>query len=212
MRRKKKPVSFISERTAEYSLVPPLCAAFRKEFPWVLPLFYWATREGSAIAADVAPTRQVRVVTVYARRPKLESREAKTVRVRLNPLLFRAAMESQPYAIPVYAGVPRVASFDALATSPAFAWFRIHPGSVPEAPVDIGLDLGTDERPARTGNGVEALSLDSLIIDASKRCRLMTWTEAMAAIRSSRVVDDQGNLFGFGGYKPFHLLLSEEPV
>lgn len=65
------PAGFMSERTAEYVLVPDIMHRLRQEFSSIVPFYYWASREGSVKVAH-SYSGHVRVVAAYARRPKID--------------------------------------------------------------------------------------------------------------------------------------------
>lgn len=72
--------SFFGERTAEYAIVPVLQRALKSRFGSALPLFYWKTREGNRTSSEIHGKCFVKVVAMFARRPKIAAQENVSVR------------------------------------------------------------------------------------------------------------------------------------
>jgi hypothetical protein len=63
--------SFISEHSVEYILVANLTETLTTHFNRVIPIYFLSTREGSIISRECGPSQVVKVVSVFARRPKV---------------------------------------------------------------------------------------------------------------------------------------------
>ena len=205
-----KPTSFVSEHTAEYALVPALCTLLRSRYKIVVPLFFWVTREGSRRSIEVGPSQLIRVVSVFARRPKLHGLRDPNLVVRLNELLFRRASISEPLGIPVYAGVPLAHSFAELGSQPRCAWFRIA-GRCNLGSIGGTVEVELDSAGAPISPLVDSLTLlpsESLVSDIAASTRLMRWVDAIESLRVAQFDDGPDYRWSWiGGYKPFHLLL-----
>ena len=117
--------SFISEHTAEYILVPDLVRRLMPEFPDIVPLFFWASREGNTTAQWSMEGVPVRIVTAFPRRPKILPDRSNRILMKLNGQLFNYASESSGRGIPVIAGVPLVTSLPTLRLNARCCWFEI---------------------------------------------------------------------------------------
>ena len=95
--------SFISEHTAEYILIPQIVHELEKNFDKVIPLYFWATREGGIMARESLHPYQYKVIAVYPRRPKIDEVGAEANLIRLNDLLFDRAKTFGEKGIPVIA-------------------------------------------------------------------------------------------------------------
>ncbi len=72
MKRKSgKAISFISEHTAEFILVPKLVNILSKTFSDIIPIYLWLTREGSNMAKSCTKDVKFQIISVFPRRPKV---------------------------------------------------------------------------------------------------------------------------------------------
>jgi len=123
------PKSFISEHTAEYTLVPNLKNILQKRFSIVTPLFPWATREGGTIARHLHKGERFKVVGLYPRRPKLLSANSSIITVKLNRQILLGAQCGMELGIPIIAGCPLAKNFWELGNSPHCLWIKLDQGS-----------------------------------------------------------------------------------
>jgi hypothetical protein len=98
-----KATSFMSERTAGYALVPDLISHMSERFSHVFPVYFWSTREGARVGRESMEHHRVRVVGAYARRPKVIHPGDDKILVKVNDLLFSAAIEGTAFGIPIFA-------------------------------------------------------------------------------------------------------------
>lgn len=205
------PTGFISEHSAEYVLVPKACAALRARYRVVVPFFFWATREGGTLSHQIGPRSKVRIVSIFARRPKLLNPGDPRILVRFNEELFRRARASEPSGIPVYAGVPFVHSYEELGNDPICLWFRIAATLDPDSTngtVDIEVD-GSGECQTPLPSNLRQLQPGDLSDDVMESTAGLDWCDALDTLRSIRRAVNSGPWF-FGGYSPFHVLLIED--
>ncbi|MBS1495242.1 MAG: hypothetical protein JST55_17180 [Bacteroidetes bacterium] len=66
-------MSFVSERTLEYSIVPKIRQMLKLKYKRVIPIFYWVSREGNLISEEINKDENFKVLAVYLRRPKIQS-------------------------------------------------------------------------------------------------------------------------------------------
>ena len=57
-----KAISFMSENTAAYALVPDIVAHLSEHFTHVIPVYFWSTREGSRLGIESMVNQTVRVI------------------------------------------------------------------------------------------------------------------------------------------------------
>jgi hypothetical protein len=209
---------FMSERSAEYILVPDLIRQLRSVFPHITPFFFWASREGQRKARD-SYSGPVRVLAAYARRPKVGYPGQSTIEVKFNALLFHHAWALHQAGIPLLAGVPCVSRLSDFQLDVPCAWFRIEPHK--DGWGDTHAILETDSpshaqfyHPATPVQG--PLTSDALIQLAQEGSQRWQWPEIMSYL-SGRSRDLLGSSFArsswFGNYmfyRPFYLLLRDE--
>lgn len=205
-------MSFLSERTVEYSIVPPLVAHLRERIGCAVPMYFWASREGNSIAMNLHEGRRLRVVAVFARRPKLAA--GNVIAVKLNAELSEFALVAASHGIPTFAGVPVVENLFDLGDAFSTLWLSMHD----REPVDIHFTISsgslgavaTDEH----GRRMNTIGLDD-ISEAAKSATALDWRDVVKAIREARNVQrafgGRGLFWGGGGYQPVYLLIPESP-
>ncbi|NQT93803.1 MAG: hypothetical protein HQ559_13675 [Lentisphaerae bacterium] len=204
------PTSFMSEHTAEYALVPDLVAQLAERFPTIIPLYFWATREGSRVGRESLIDAPVRVVAAFARRPKVFDPGDERILVKINDVLFAAAQAGEQVGIPVLAGVPLVNSLVEFSTGVRCAWFHIAatPSSAWEAEFWIPVSGEEGINHLELPQGVAGPLTGADVVDAvDSQCRDLCWEEALYAMRHVKSAGGyQHPLFG-GGYRPFFLMM-----
>lgn len=206
-----KATSFVNERSVEYVLVNCLVAILAQEHRTLIPIFFWKTREGSKIAAQGMLGQHVRLLTVFARRPKVLAPCAKTVLMKVNSTLFDAAATASTYGCPVLSGVPLTSSLLTFTIDVPCSWFRLKPAhfdknadaEVVELLMDgtVASDLVTSlEGPLDTREILRIARTDATTL---------SWDEAVEAMTSIRRSSTPNRRWLFGGtaYRPFFLLI-----
>ena len=130
------PKSFISERSAEYVLVPNLKSILLEKFSTVTPLFPWATREGGSLSKHIHGGETFRMIGLYARRPKLIS-TGTNITIKLNRQILMGAKQGEELGIPIIAGCPLVKDFWELGGDPECVWIRLD--QEPEDDIEIEI-------------------------------------------------------------------------
>ena len=121
----RKYKGFISEHTAEYVLIPALTRILSKEFECIIPIYFWASMEGSTMGHECGLGREVRVIAVFPRRPKIKELNSNEIVVKFNQEIFLKAHHARDLRIPVIAGVPICTSVGALGSVSNCAWFQL---------------------------------------------------------------------------------------
>lgn len=208
-----KAISFMSEHTAEYALVPHLVAQLEGSFRTIIPLYYWATREGSRVGRDSLIEVPVRVVAVFARRPKVFCPGDEKILVKINDTLFAAAQAGGQVGIPVLAGVPLVNSLAHFSTGVPCSWFHI--GNAPPSGWDVEFWMPLSEAEAcnhlELPQGVAGPLIGAQVGETvDSQCSELHWEEALDAMRHVKSAGGyQHPIFG-GGYRPFFLVMARD--
>jgi hypothetical protein len=204
------PTSFISEHTAEYALVRSLVGILSRQFSTIIPVYFWATREGSRIAARGVGQQQVRVIAAYARRPKVGNPEDSIVFMKINALLLQAGAAGLDVGIPVLAGVPLATGLLQFSIETPCSWFHINGRGPGDQDVEIRISLigATQESNSSRPGVVGPLTADDLLSIVQTKARAMTWDVAVDCIRRVRSSGETGmRAFFFSRYRPFYLVL-----
>jgi len=205
-----KATSFVNEHSVEYVLVNHLVAMLSQEHRSLIPIFFWKTREGSRTATQGMLGQHVRLLTVFARRPKVLQPFAQTVLMKVNSTLFDAAGAATDYGSPVLAGIPRSSSLLNFTFDVACSWFRLLPGHC-GANADVEISVSVD---GSVTTGVVApvegpLDTREILRIARLDATSMSWDKAVEAIieiRRSSTTDGYWRFRGTG-YRPFFLLI-----
>lgn len=199
--------SFTNEHSCEFMLVPDITAAISPFFGRVIPSYFWSNREGGRMARQSIGDAKTRVLTAYARRPKVRRAGDDEIVMTVNPELYAVAARGAALGCPVLVGVPVVNSLADLAVGASCRWFKLC--------VDFGADEMVEDirLSAHTGDPLEAtpclspLAATDLAAIAYET-RATAWAETVNQMRVLRGREE--GAWGWWGrprYQPFHLLL-----
>lgn len=201
--------SFISERSAEYIIVPKLVRIMEQRFSKVIPLSFWTTREGSNIARACRPTQAVKIVRVFARRPKVTTPNQLSIEVKFNESIFETIELSVSLGIPTIAAVPLASSIIDLALDTDCAWFELV-GMEKDLVYNISLEGKILRQSTDSLAVIEVRNEQELIDIAFNKCQPVEWMTVIENLKLFRSVSSRGSFwFGLGRYRPFYLLLFE---
>ncbi len=199
--------SFFSERTAEYSILPVVVSYLQQKFGAAVPMYYWASREGNNIARDVHEGRHVRMLALFARRPKAVTK--RTMSGKLNAELFEFADRAELHGVPTVAGFPVVRDLFELGEDFRTFWFPLTRSQAQDVFFKVDLTRADPTPISQSGRPIRTLELDDLG-DAVSSARVLSWKTAMAAIRDARVTPRTmggGAFWGGSTYNPVYLLV-----
>jgi len=199
------------EHTAEYALIPNLIAILSQRFQKIVPIYFWTRREGSSMARLSAAGTKVRIIAVFARRPKVLTPNDDEIFVKFNQHLFEITSNAAKVSIPVLAGVPLVTSLMDFGLHTNCAWFHLKETALKEdtllrLSLDCNIITGKTSDQSITGPLREEQILECICHQTQQS----SWDDAIQRIRIVRSdSEDLGAFYGlFGsGYKPFYMLL-----
>jgi hypothetical protein len=201
--------SFLSEHSVEYVLVPNLVGQLATVFR-AIPIFFWASREGNITAQRSFRDLPVRILSVFARRPKISASRPKSIFMKINVQLLEYAAKGAVAGIPTLAGIPLTASLQNFGLDCSCCWFRLNGlvGDTGDQIVEIPLDERTVAFRNASNSRLHGPLSDSQIQAIASSCSASTWKDAVDKVRSLRAdTKTTGRYLYFGGYKPFHLIL-----
>jgi hypothetical protein len=205
--------SFISEHTAEFILVPKMIDILAQRFAKVIPLYFLSTREGGRISRDCDQSLPIRVLNVFARRPKVYVPNNPRIEVKFNSTLFQKVDLAAQVGIPTLAGVPLASSLMELGLDTRCAWFSLSGILNEDVYYNLLLDGTVDDQSYKSPGIAGPLQDHEIIETVLERSRPMIWSEAIDHLKLiRRCAPDQEDywLFFGRGYHPFSLLLIEE--
>ncbi|NDL65868.1 hypothetical protein [Acerihabitans arboris] len=205
--------SFFSERTAEYSLVPAVLRALVKEFPSVAPIYFWRTREGNSVSQALNLHKRVRIMAMFARRPKIGKLE-NFVSGKINESVLNYAKHAREYGIATIGGFIAIDSFLDINNENRYIWFNLC--NISESIYDYEFlckinpcEIITEEDNFRK---IKAINIEALIPIVNKYCKPLEWHHGMEIVYKLNQLTSPGShgffgrLWG-GGYKPVLFLI-----
>jgi hypothetical protein len=202
--------SIFTERTAEYAILPPLISYLRQRFGGAVPMYFWATREGSNAAQERHANQRFRVLVVFARRPKLL--DGQNVFGKINRELFEFADRAVVHGIPSVAAFPVVKDLFELGRNFETRWFpmagQLHQDT------RFKVHLSRPDIEPEPLDGCQQLPFWELhdLGNAVAAASVLIWPDAMRVIRdvrhAHRVIPGVG-FFGGGSYMPVYVLVPD---
>ncbi|MBC8465847.1 hypothetical protein H8D57_02375 [bacterium] len=203
--------SFLSEHSVEFCLTHRLSQLLSPAYN-VTPLYFWRSREGSRIAKECDNGESIRVVAVYARRPKLLSPGDGTVVMKVNEQVILRANYLIEQGIPVFCGVPIIFQILDFSVDSHCAWFQLMSDEVHED-LEVLIDVKTGAlRNDSIANSLIPTKEKQITKIIKESARGMTLSAAIESIRGGWVSDFDVNRRSFwieGNYKPFYLFLKD---
>lgn len=198
--------SFLSEHTAEFYLAPHAAEVFSSYATPAIPIYFWSTREGNRLAEKSFAGKRLRVVNIFARRPKIGELHEQIIAAKLNRELFVYANEADALGIPTLAGIPLISSLEQLKRDCPSRWFRIYRGC--EADIEMAIILpGACVEKDATPHIRGPIGLEFLAEETVSAAVPLEWMQAIERLRALRGIARNG--YFYGRYNPFHLLLVE---
>ena len=189
--------SFISEHSAELSIVPRLKLELEKHYNFVTPLFPWFKRETSNISMQVHHNDEFKILALFPRRPKLENGESNKVFITINKDLLGFKELASTFNVPVIAGCPVSTNFWELSKCKNYILVEIN-----EKTTSDYLYQVTNKRDKKAKKG---LSISRLVkmIDKSSTFNIEKFQDLLLELRSAI----PGAYFFGPRYKPTYFLI-----
>jgi len=200
--------SFCSETTVEIAVASQLRTLFGADRRRVVPVHFWASREGSRAASKLHAGIAFRLVALFVRRPKLGSVPT-VVAGKLNHELVQFAKVARSMNILTFAVFPCVGNLLDLAEDPKLLFL-----DVPETDGDVHFAVRLDRDPCAVTPEVAPLLREPGAIvrrlhQVQAPATLEDWSRTIKHVR--REVPGPGSWLPWGGstYKPLYLFLAE---
>jgi hypothetical protein len=204
--------SFLCEHTAEYMLVPRMQAVLATRFPSSVPIYFWKTREGNSVSSSLHSRQSLRVLAMFARRPKIVETEH-LLGGKINQELYEFAGASWRAGIPAIAAFPAVSSLWGLYDNPPVFWISLQIKKLSDMEFILDTSKHSCQLFRRDGHVVRVLSDNEIIEMINQEAKVFEWDEAMKKIGELRLERYRegsfSRFFRFGGYKPVYFLLPE---
>ena len=202
--------SFICEHSAEFVLIPLLTQLFSAHKQNLIPLYFWKTREGSSISKRCDHNTPIRLLAMYARRPKICDPDQDYILVKINDILFERAYYLKESGIPTIVGVPRVSSIMDLHIGCPCSWFNLCPDRNFKSDLEFMIDIKSNKCDIKLPRSIQGpLKDEELLSLFNKGTFLPSWQDAIQILRGEWL-DNRfyGNSFYWpmGIYKPVYFI------
>lgn len=203
----KGPSGFFNERTAEYFLTPLLQRSLEAHFGSAIPMFFWKSREGNRTSLMIHEGRRVRVLAMFARRPKV-GLNSDQVTGRIGRELWTFARHASKAGLMTIAALPVVGSiFELYEPDARVLWF---PLDQRENEDPFTVDKCKPVGPITlAGHAFKTSTIEELVRSVHAKCGVFQWNEAMELMADLRQAGaGSPSFFGLiGGYKPVYFLI-----
>lgn len=198
-----KYTSFVNEHSVEYVLVPQLVQLLEKNFKKVIPLYFWATREGGNMAKDSLRHHYFKMLAIYPRRPKIADINGDHILLNLNEVLFERSREFKKRGVPVIAGTLLIDSLYKFQLNAQCLWLKLNETGSQQT-LEINLT-----NPLITSPDVNVLRPNDFKFLIDEHCNSMSGEEIIDIMRSAKSRFEEGFWAGLYGdlYKPFYVLI-----
>ncbi|MFX3647892.1 MAG: hypothetical protein ACE3K2_28800 [Paenibacillus sp.] len=198
--------SFISERSAEYILIPQFSEQLLLLSKKIIPIYHWVSREGSNLSKESLKNKPIKLVAFFARRPKVSFIDSEQIEVKFNSELFDKTEYLTKHGITVFSGVPLVTKLDDVRLGANCKWFNLQSTAI-KSDEYVLIDKSGKVLDERTKNIREVTSNGIVEIINNKSAQL-AWTTAVDIIRNmNQNLTNNKRWFFAGGYKPVYFIV-----
>ncbi|WP_162415276.1 hypothetical protein [Cyclobacterium roseum] len=204
-----KVTSFIGEHTVELTIVPMFKKILEEEFEFVVPIFPWMTREGGIISQLVHKNDEFKIIGLYPRRPKLSTKEADSIFIKISEQIILGARSGQVQGIPIIGGLPLVRNFWELSNNPECLWLNLD--FEKGAKLEYQIKFENSFKPEKPLSEKVLTSYNEIHQLINKKSRIFDINNAIEAFRKIKMesmnLDFYSRFAYMGGYKPIYFLL-----
>lgn len=170
--------SFISEHSAEFSLVPALKEILERKFEYVVPLYPWVNRETSSISKSLHKNAEFFILVMFSRRPKIASNMETSISITMNHELEEIQKLGELKGIPAIAGCPHAIDFWELAKSKKHIWLSIGHQMTSDYLIPIASLNNSEDTPILTDDKILGL-----VDDVCKKQNILSFKEFLIEVR-----------------------------
>lgn len=195
--------SFISEHSIELILIPAIINILKLNYCKVTPLYYWSSREGGSIATKSFNNKELKIIALFPRRPKINNPKDSKIYIKLNQVLYDRSSFFNQNGILTIAGLPLCKSLDCFHTDTKLVWFELMPEGFERI---ITFDLASNN----LTNEVPLLNKEELLVQINQKTKALSWLQFREVIRKMNQQNFNLNRwYPFSGslYKPIYLIL-----
>ncbi|MBN2239008.1 MAG: hypothetical protein JW712_04485 [Dehalococcoidales bacterium] len=210
-------ISFFSEHTAEFALVPKLTSIFKAKYNYVTPIYPWMMREGNSLSRIIHNEDMISIIGLYPRRIKLNNFKDSNAIIKINREIILGAKTAFDLGIPMIAGCPLVRNFWELGDNPVCLWIDLNQcfcRGATDRDIEIVINNLSDWDYKDLSNIIfrNNNSMLDYLFGIMQPMNIDSAIDSFRRIRNAQR-GDQGfiyHYFGLGGsYKPVYFLLKE---
>ncbi|MBY8070897.1 hypothetical protein KW492_21875 [Vibrio fluvialis] len=203
-------ISYCSEKTTEFSLVPAF-SSLLYELGENVPIQYWKTREGNKTSDVIHGSESVYLVALFARRPKVKIGSNRVVQGKVNSYVFEFNNLAKKYEVPVFCGMPIAQNLFDMHRSEK-VWFHISPNAQKHQEVIFNLTNGGNVDINSVEHGIEQVRHENIVGVIRERCPPMTWSQAIDIMSELNRKPGGGLWFTRTWYyKPIYFIIKQKP-
>ncbi|MGF1840114.1 hypothetical protein [Vibrio atlanticus] len=203
-------ISYCSEKTTEFSLVPTF-SSLLNELGENVPIQYWKTREGNKTSDTIHGSEPVLLVALFARRPKVKVGKKRVVQGKINSYVFEFNDLAKKYEVPVFCGMPIAQNLFEMYSSEKI-WFHIYPNAQKYQEVIFNLTNCGNVDTNSVSHDVEQVRYENIVDVIRKRCSPMTWSQAIDIMSELNRKPGTGHWFTRTWYyKPIYFIIKQKP-
>ena len=199
-------LSFISEHSLEYVVVPRICEILSASYKRIVPIYYWATREGNIVSRQLHSNMKLKILSVFPRRPKLDVIDSDVLYGKINQSVMEFAKAAKSCGIPTIFCLPLVKSLLDISSDCRCLYLNvskhgggdIHFRAIVES---NRIDLDCEETASITR--LDGAAIMTMVSEG----RVLNWDDAILHLNQLRNVNDRYSRFWMSQYKPIYFLL-----
>jgi hypothetical protein len=201
------PMSYVSEHTVEFYLVPWMRRILTPTFPASLAFYYWALREGSIQSREAMCPEPVRLIAVYPRRPKPYGDPRNPI-MKINYELFSSAAKFRSVGVPVFVAGPLISSIFELANGTDFLCYLLRGDDEDVGDMEVQMRTPLMANASDDSPVIGPLTGEDICRIAMTNTAPVQWERAIEMINEFRRMDRIHNMWPFvHGYKPLYFAL-----
>lgn len=201
-------LSFISEHSLEYIIVPSISNILRARYKRIIPIYFWATREGNTLSNKLHSNLRVRILSVFPRRPKIESIDSDFIHGKLNTSILRFGEVAKSIGIPTIFCMPLIKSFIDISDNCKCLYLEVSKFNDCDIHFQVNCKSKAVSIESEHKSNITVLDKND-ILEATSAGEMMNWDIANQNMNQLRHANDEYSSFWMGQYKPIYFIILE---
>jgi hypothetical protein len=199
-------ISFCSEKTVEFSLVPEFSKLI-KNLGENAPIQYWKTREGNLTSKYLHGNENVYLVAFFSRRPKVDTKKNHILQGKINNYIFEFNVAAKNMPITVFCGFPLAKNLYELSDSKKI-WINIPKNASVDQEVLFLAEENEGEHSIYCKQPLKIIEQEDVCDIIKKDSHPITWVEAIDVMEKLKRKPGRGHWFLLNWYyKPVYFVI-----